>query len=83
MNPLRHARRLGVERGLLGSSRFWLAIGVLAWLLRAAQWAWRPSPERVFSGALQVGETISITQLPTPPSRRQRRRSARAARRSA
>ena len=29
MNPLRHARRLGIERGLLGSSRFWLAVGVL------------------------------------------------------
>ena len=83
MNPLRHARRLGIERGLLGSSRFWLAVGVLAWLIRAAQWAWRPSPERVFSGALEVGETISITQLPAAPSRRKRRRAARAARKSA
>lgn len=82
MDLLATARRLGIQRGLLGRSRFWLVLGVLAWLIKGLRWAWAPAPVRVFSGSLEVGESIQITELPPPPTRRARRRAARRARRA-
>jgi hypothetical protein len=83
MNLLAAARRYGIERGLFGRSRFWLTIGVIAWLLKALRWAWAPAPVRVFSGRLEEGESIQITQLPPLGSRRSRRKAARRSKRGA
>ncbi|MBU6328395.1 MAG: hypothetical protein KGR18_00400 [Acidobacteria bacterium] len=82
MDPFALARRRGIERGLLGRSRVWLVIGVVAWAIRGWRWAARPAPVKVFSGRLEQGESIVITQVPPAPSRRARRRAARAARRA-
>jgi hypothetical protein len=83
MDLLATARRHGIERGLFGRSRFWLAVGVIAWLIKGLRWAWAPAPVRVFSGTLEVGESIQITKLPPVPSRRAKRRAARRERRAA
>ena len=82
MDLLATARRHGIQRGLFGRSRFWLTIGVIAWLIKGLRWAWAPAPVKVFSGTLDVGESIQITKLPPAPSRRARRRAARMKRRS-
>lgn len=81
MSLLASFRRRALRQGLLGGSRTWLLLGGAAWTIRALQWALRPSPERVFRGDLEPGETYVITSRPAPPTRRQRRRMRRADRR--
>lgn len=82
MSALATLRRTALSRGVLGGSRTWLAVAVVAWAFRALGWAVRPSPKRVYRGRLEVGETLVIRHDPASPTRRQRRRTRRAARRA-
>ena len=68
------ARRRGRSKGVLGGSRVWLAVGGLAWGLRAVQWALRPNPRTIYRRALAEGQTVVISAVPPPPTRRQRRK---------
>lgn len=63
--------RIGFRRGVSESSDLWLAIGALALLVRVVSKKDKPSSvvER-----LKVGETITVTHLPAPPTRRAERR---------
>lgn len=81
MSFLSDLRRRALTRGVFGGSRPWLFLGIAAWTLRGLQWALRPSPTTVYRGKLEVGETIVITHDPAPPTRRQRRKQLKAAKR--
>lgn len=83
MSLLSEARRSAITKGLLGGSRPWLFLGLFAWTIRGLQWALRPSPQTVYKGRLQVGDTLMIRHDPAPPTRRQRRRARKAERRIA
>ena len=82
MSVLGTLRRQSIRKGLFGGSRAWLLVGGLAWSLRALQVALRTSPERVYRGELEVGQTLVITNRPAPPTRRQRRRTRKADRKA-
>lgn len=82
MSILGSLRRQSIRRGVFGGSRAWLVVGGVAWTLRALQVALRSSPERVFKGELEVGQTYIVTSRPAPPTRRQRRRTRRADRKA-
>lgn len=77
------ARRRGLSKGVLGGNRVWLAVGGLAWGLRALQWALRPDPRTVYRRALNEGQTLVISAMPPPPTRRQRRKQRKRDRREA
>ena len=77
------ARRRGLSKGVLGGSRLWLALGGLAWGLRAVQWALRPDPRTIYKKSVEQGQTLVISAVAPPPSRRQRRRQRRRDRRDA
>jgi len=64
-------RSEGITRGLLGGSRLWLALGVIAWTARALRWAWRRDVEVVAIKELEPGAQYLITQR--PPTRRRGR----------
>lgn len=81
MGLLDTARRNGIDRGLLGTSRGWLVVGAAAWGIRAFQRARRPEGETVTLEVLQPGETIVISHGGPPASRRRRRQDARLERR--
>jgi len=73
------ARRLvrrGVRQALAEGSGVWLAIGVVAAVVRLLL---RPEEPQVVHEELRVGETIVVRHLPGPaqPTRRERRREAR------
>lgn len=63
------ARRLGVDRGLLGGSRPWLVVAGVAWGIKAVQHARRPEPETLVREVLEPGETIVISHGGPTPSR--------------
>jgi hypothetical protein len=64
------ARRLGVDRGVLGGSRPWLVVAGVAWGIKAVQYARRPEAETLVREVLEPGETIVISHGGPPPSRR-------------
>jgi hypothetical protein len=75
------ARRLGVDRGVMGGSRPWLVVAGVAWGIKAVQYARRPEPETLVREVLEPGETIIISHAGPPPSRRTLRKDRKLARR--
>ncbi|HZR13399.1 MAG TPA: hypothetical protein VFC33_09120 [Acidimicrobiia bacterium] len=63
-NLLRTLARLGLRRGLLGGSRRWLIVGVVAASLRLAGRLAARTPEVVFTGELSPGDRIQIRAIP-------------------
>ena len=74
MDILATIRRLGLSRGVVQGNRAWLVLGACAWAWKGLRWALRPAPETVFRGRLNEGETLVITDLGRPVSRRRQRR---------
>lgn len=62
---LRSLTRLGLFRGLLGGSRFWLALGALAVGVRTIARMASRKPEVVYSEDLEPGQSLVITHLNT------------------
>lgn len=56
--------RRGLEEGLLGGDRRWLAVGGVAWTAALVRWAWRRTPEVVYRTRLRPGETLVISARP-------------------
>ena len=52
-------RSNAISRGVLGSSRFWLVVGGLAWLVRAWSWARRPHESTMFRQVIEPGQTVA------------------------
>ena len=73
--------RRGFSRGLLEGNRAWLIAGTGALLIRGLRWAARKEPEVVYREAIAPGETLVLSREQLPPTRRERRREKRAARR--
>ena len=73
-------RSNAVSKGLLGSSRFWLVVGGLAWLIRAFNWARRPAEHTVFRQVIEPGQSLVISSSGPAPSKRQHKRSLKAER---
>jgi hypothetical protein len=67
-------RRNAFRRGLLGGSRPWMFLGVLAYTARALRWMARKDTEVLFSEELQPGEQLVIRTIEPPPRRRRRKR---------
>ena len=61
---LRQLRRASFDRGLLGGSRWWVAVGVLLWAARGLRLATRRQGGVAWRGVLAEGETISIRAVP-------------------
>jgi hypothetical protein len=76
-------RTLGISKGLLGRSRFWLVVGGLAWGVRAASWALRSHERTIFRQVIEPGESLVISAFGPAPSKRSHRRSLKAERRMA
>ena len=68
-HPIVQLRRLGVQRGLVGGNRAWLAVGVGLWLARAGRRALSKVPEIAATEILKPGESMTITAI-APPLRR-------------
>lgn len=60
---LRLLQTRGVARGVLGTSRGWFWVAVVAWGVRHARRAVGSEYEVVYRGELKPGETIDITHL--------------------
>lgn len=58
---LARLRRTGIDRGLLGGSRLWMAVGVLAWSFKAFTWMTRREASVVYQGPLKPGDRLLIT----------------------
>ena len=76
---LRLIRSRSLSRGLMDGSRLWMALGVVAWLIKAYQWAVGRETEIVYRGELAPGETLVLARertdtAKTRVSRRSRRR---------
>jgi len=82
MSLLSDVRRRALTKGLFGGSRPWLILGIAAWTVRGLQWALRPEPKVVYRRKLEVGETILLSNEAPPPTRRQRRKTRKAEKRS-
>lgn len=77
MSLLSEVRRRALLKGLLGGSKPWMILGLVAWTFRALQWALRPAPPTVYQEKLGLGESLILRHQPAPPTRRQRRKSRR------
>jgi hypothetical protein len=64
------------RKWLTTGSRGWGAVALGAVIARAFT---RPAPRLVATERLEVGESIQITQLPPPPTRRQARKARKSA----
>lgn len=73
-------RSLGLSKGLFGRSRFWLVVGGLAWGVRAASWAMRSKERTIFRQVIEPGESLVISAVGPPPTKRSHRRSRKAER---
>jgi len=81
MGLLDTARSVSVTRGVLGGNRRWLALAGVLWALRAIQVIRHPAPRTLYRQVLEAGETLTITAIGPPPTRRELRGSGRAERR--
>lgn len=80
--PLRTIERLGVSRGVFGSSKGWMYVGGGLWTLRTVRRMAQRKPEVLLREELAPGQRLIIANgratLETPgdvePSRRRRRR---------
>ena len=57
-------------------SALWLVAGAIAWLVRLIL---TPEQPKVVREEIGLGESIVVTHLPAPPTRRQKRRAERRA----
>jgi hypothetical protein len=80
---LAYLRAKALSRGFLGGSQVWLAIGAVVWTIRFFQWLTRPETAVIYRDRLGPGQTVLITHLEPLPTRRQRKKSARSAKRVA
>ncbi len=79
----RYLRMNAIQRGVLGRSKPWLAILGAGMVLRGVGKVTKSGDAPVlFSEDLSLGGTFEIVHVPPSPTRRQRRRAARAERRS-
>jgi hypothetical protein len=81
MGLLDTARSVSVTKGVLGGNRRWLALAGVLWGLRAIQMVRHPAPRTLYRQVLEAGETLTISAIGPPPTRRELRGSARAERR--
>jgi hypothetical protein len=77
LDPLRSN---AISKGVFGNSRFWLAVGGLAWLVRAYSFARRPNERTVFRQVIEPGQSLVISASGPPPTKRHHRRSLKAER---
>jgi hypothetical protein len=78
---LPYLRARSATKGFLGGSRGWVAIGLVVWTVRFFQWLTRPETGVIYRDRIQPGQNIQIVHLEAPPTRRERRKAKRAARR--
>jgi hypothetical protein len=76
----RRVMRRGLRQGLLEGSALWLVAGALAWLFRLLT---TPEAPKVVREQIALGESLLVTHLPAPPTRRAERRDRRQQRRPA
>lgn len=69
----KRALRDGLRRGVLGGNDMWLAIGAIGLLVKVLT---KKDEPKVVTERLAVGESLTVTHLPAPPSRRAARRTA-------
>ena len=79
---LAYLRARAFSRGFLGGSQLWLAIGAVVWTIRFFQWLTRPETAVIYRDRVGPGQTLLITHHEPLPSKRQRRRTARATKRA-
>lgn len=60
---IRYLSRVGFRRGLLGGSRAWTSVGVVAFALRALGRMAAREPEVVYREELQPGQTLVVSHL--------------------
>jgi hypothetical protein len=63
--------RRAIRLGLLEGSRIWLVIGAVVLVVRLLG---RTEAPRISTERLSVGESLVVTHVPAPPTRRQARR---------
>jgi hypothetical protein len=80
---LAYLRAKALSRGFLGGSQLWLAIGAVVWTIRFFQWLTRPETAVIYRDRVGPGQTLLITHHDPLPTRRQRRKLAKAAKRTA
>lgn len=61
---LRFLQTRGVNKGVLGSSRGWFWVAVVAWVLRRARRMVGSEYEVVYRGEVRPGEVLQIGHLP-------------------
>lgn len=61
---LRLLQARGVNKGVLGSSRGWFWVAVVAWVLRRARRMVGSEYEVVYRGEVRPGEVLQIGHLP-------------------
>jgi hypothetical protein len=78
-----YLRTRAFSQGLIGGSRTWLTIGMVLWVIRFFQWLDRPETAVIYRDRLGLHQSVVITHLDAPPTRRQRRKATRAEKRAA
>lgn len=60
---IRYLSRVGFRRGVLGGSRAWTVVGIVAFALRALGRMAARKPEIVYREELQPGRTLVVSHL--------------------
>lgn len=63
---LKFLLRLGISRGLLGGSRFFGTLGMIAGLIRLAQKAMGTAPKTIYTHKMKDGQVVVITENKKP-----------------
>ena len=76
---LAYLRAKALSAGLFGGSRFWIGLGAVVWTIRLCQWLVRAETEVIYREKLGSGQSVIIRHNDPPPSRRQRKKTAKRA----
>ncbi|MGZ4710320.1 MAG: hypothetical protein ACXWBN_16415 [Acidimicrobiales bacterium] len=73
---LGYLRARAMSSGFLGCSRMWIGIGFIVWTIKFFQWLVRAETEVIYREPLGVGQSVTIHHGHAPPSKRQRKMTA-------
>ena len=73
---LAYLRARATSSGFLGGSRMWIGIGFVVWTIKFFQWLTRAETEVIYRDRISTGQSVTIHHGHAPPSKRERKKTA-------